>query len=138
MKIYAQLPEAKHYRRLQNSEKIIFLDKATPLLEIESPTQNPWNKKWVILLGIKKGRNTQVTVAGKLRLRLFEQPPDQETRIVSLERSFAYGKFDYPPRDSLYHIGFPIAIINQSGEIPTYKWLQYDLYLDTQSNYSHD
>lgn len=131
MKIFAELPPTIHYRRAKSSEKILFVDKATSLLEIESPVAEPWGRKWVIMLGIKKGKNTQVTVAGKMRLRLFEGHQG-DLPEMQIARSFAYGKFDYPPRDSKYHMGFPVAVINleecDRGGLPTYKWLQYDLF----------
>lgn len=133
MKIIAQLPEAKHYRRVESpAGKIIFRDKATPLFEIESPIANPWDKQWLIVIGIKKGANPQVTVAGKIRFKLLKPTANKDIQVARIERTFAYGKFDYPPRDSRYHVGFPVSIINQeqvdNGEIPTYKWLQYDLF----------
>jgi len=134
LKFIAQLPEAKHYKRLPHDSKILFLDKATPLLEVESPVANPWNQEWLMVLGIKKGGNPNVTVAGKLRLKLFEPTSEDRTDfpLRLIVRSTAYGKFDYSPRSSLYHVGIPLDIINPEqfdrGEIPTYKWLQYDLY----------
>ncbi len=132
MKFIAQLPESKHYRRVENGGKIKFIDKATPLLEIESPVIDPWSKEWIIMLGIKKGKNPSFTIAGKLSLKLFEQSPEKDLRVLKIERSFAFGKFDYPPRNSIYHIGFPLGAINQEainqGDLPSFRWLQYDLF----------
>jgi hypothetical protein len=110
MKILAVLPDRKHYQPLEVKKAGVFAwaDRASPLMQIQAPIADPWEREWSILVARKKGASRPVRAAKQrieytqaILLRCFPQPTGDEIP-ATIERERWKGKLAHTVGETLF------------------------------------
>lgn len=122
MKFTAQLPESKHYKRLDSdSDYFLFEDKQSRAIRIKSPDPNPFNKIWGIAFQHQKQKSDLKPFPYRLIIKLVT--PDPDAIPCDLERRLEKGVYVYSNETPLVFLAAPVPL-----ETGIYSFLTYSLY----------
>ena len=108
IKIFARLPEAKHFRQIQNrGDRYQWVDKSTDLLRIIASTPDPWTQPWDILFRIDQGK-TRGGLYYPQRLGLVCLPPAGANNYCEILRERWKGNFAHSCEPTLFFSSFPV------------------------------
>lgn len=114
LKVFAKLPEAKHFRQIQNrGDRYQWVDKSTDLLRIIASDPNPWSQPWDILFRIDQGK-TRGGLYYPQRLGLVCLPPAGGQNHCQILRERWKGRFAHSCEPTLFFASFPVDSESQN------------------------
>jgi hypothetical protein len=106
--VLATLPEAKHFRQIQNrGERYQWADRSTDNLRILATVEKPWQQEWKILIRLEQGE-TRAGVRYPRRLNLLCLPPEPGLQRAKIVRDRWSGNFAHSTEPTLLHFDFPV------------------------------
>lgn len=121
LKVLATLPEAKHFRQINNKgDRCQWVDRASDNLRVLCDSPDPWEKEWGILLRLEQGK-TRAGITYPKRLNLLCLPPEPDLQPARILRDRWSGNFAHSCGPTLLHFDFPA--VTPEG----HSWLMYSV-----------
>jgi hypothetical protein len=108
MKFRAELPDAKHYKRLAvypDKDYFLFEDKQSKAIRIKSPVANPFGKDWGLALQHQRQKSDVSQYPYRLVIKLVT--PDPDAIPCDLERRLEKGVYSYSREAPLVFVSVP-------------------------------
>lgn len=126
MKYIAALHDRTYYRPIQSSDGGIWLfeDKDTSAFRIKSPTPNPWDQEWLMIVGRQNNKSDRSAYPVRLLLTLKQISREEiasrnDLIRAQIEREQVKGAFAWSDRQPIQFFAFPTSEL---------MWLFYSFY----------